>query len=222
MKRFFVIFFVFAGFFSVTPVFASTYGTDFLSSCPTVTVDSTLGGNVGSNAFDGNTATFWSNNNTQPAWIKCDLGVGVTHVADRIRFMGSNNPDNATIKDWQLLGSNNDSTYDVIATSTAANLINQLTYQVWEFATTSARSAYRYYKFQIDNDYRPGDDYKQVVEWQLQTCATDCFASSSTSTVGFTGVTFVSWGVAILLLFFFLPILATWLGKGFNNLPFHR
>jgi hypothetical protein len=94
------------------------------------------------NAVDGNTGTYWSPGAGVPQWMRVDLGASVP--VNRIRFMPNGTPSG--IITYDLLGSNDDSSYTTILSSATGTTVGQPWNEI-SFSTVT----YRYIKFNATN-----------------------------------------------------------------------
>lgn len=94
------------------------------------------------NAVDGNTGTYWSPGAGVPQWMRVDLGASVP--VNRIRFMPNGTPSGTITYD--LLGSNDDSSYTTILSSATGTTVGQPWNEI-SFSTVT----YRYIKFNATN-----------------------------------------------------------------------
>jgi len=130
---------------------------DFLTG-GSATADTTQEGHEASKAFDDDEETYWTTDNSAlPHWIKYDLGVGNSETAIFLRIK----PYASWIKDFTLEGSNNDSDWDELLSTTAANNGN---WQEWRFTNATA---YRYYKLTITSNYGV-QNYAVIYEIELK------------------------------------------------------
>jgi len=130
------------------------YGEDFLTGGTATTSDDIYGDAFkASNGCDDNTATLYMTglNKAEDQWWKYDLGAGITKTANRIRICIFND-SNASIKEWNLYGSNNDSEYAEITSGSEANVADNAWVQ-HDFENTEA---YRYFKIIMHYNYPPG------------------------------------------------------------------
>lgn len=154
--------------FGIYKVFASTYGTNFLASCPTPSAD--IESQPASNAFDGNLSTRWLSSGATPHWLKCDLGSGVSKILNKFELTTSQRT-----KDIVMYGSNNNTTWDTIISVTLSD--NSGVKDTQTFYSTST-TAYRYLKYQPNNRYDANTD-QDVYEWTGFECL-DCASGTST------------------------------------------
>jgi hypothetical protein len=123
---------------------AVDYGSNFLTG-GTATVN--FGANPG-NAVDGNIATGWdAYNNPLPSWWKYDLGASITKTAAKIKIAPYGDANGRQIKQFYISGSNDDSAWTDVATTTLTNILST-TSTDFEFSNASA---YRYYRITITN-----------------------------------------------------------------------
>lgn len=152
---------------------ASTYGSNVLVS-GIASASSDNGSDVSSRAFDANVATWWqSNSGALPQWLKYDLGTSSSAIFNKITLTIWKDVDGGAVKDFQVLGSNDDVSYSVITTSTASNSADQT---ALNFFFDENQVAYRYLKFQIDTNWRV-DNVVIVRELSAYEC-TDCIGSA--------------------------------------------
>ena len=146
------------------------YGSDFLTGGTASAQDSAYG--AASNAVDNNAGSYWAPNIVPPstAWWKYDLGVGITKVAAQITI----DPLSAAgirVKDWALEGSNNDSTWDPLATGQHTNSGASEAFQF------SNSTAYRYYRVTLSTNWGGGG--YAVEEFEMMEDAVSSSSSSS-------------------------------------------
>lgn len=164
---------------------ASTYGSNFLTG-GTATCDSELNSGVQcAYAVDGNEATLWqSGQGGFPHWFKYDLGAGVSKIPAKwyVKIWGDTN--GSWIKNWEIDGSNDNSNFYFLASSTAANYTTP-TWQTFTFNPTS--TPYRYIKIFENSTW--GTDASTVIVEQMMYECTDCGSGGSgqTTTTQYTG-----------------------------------
>lgn len=147
--------------------FGATYGSNFLTggSC---SVSNTNGSHVCENALDSNTATMWQTEPDQNHWWKYDLGSGITKIIAKTSLYPPSYNFRANL--LEIYGSNNDTDYYLLTTTTLTATIDWQT-----FTWTPSSTAYRYYKFDLKGalDY---SQYKGIAEIMAYEC-TDCGGS---------------------------------------------
>jgi len=154
--------------------FGATYGSNFLTG-GTATEDSVYSGLTGSNAFDGNLVTFWSSANTSyPHWIKYQISTPKS--AGKLSLYYSNAPHEWNIKHFNLQGSNDNTNWTELSSSTNPN-----NYNTWNDFIINSTTTYTYFRLLINSGYGSTGNYVQTNEITLAEC-TDCHETSSTST----------------------------------------
>ena len=97
-------------------------------------------------ACDDNTGTTYSHSSTRPWWWKYDFGAGNGKTITKLLFKSPKTGTaggNATIKDFTLEGSDNDSDWDVVYTGQITNDTNEQSF------TFTNSTSYRYYKINV-------------------------------------------------------------------------
>lgn len=143
-------------------VSSDIYGPDVLTG-GTASADSEEVGSEAAKACDDlGSATRWNTPDVVfPHWWKYDLGVGVTKIVQKVRVYPRAAPD-AFFKNFTFQGSNNNVDWDVLYTGQHANT------EAWEDFTFANSTAYRYYKFNItDNWDSSNPNYCQVYEFEM-------------------------------------------------------
>ena len=127
----------------------------------TASASTSYAGYPASAGNDGTTA-IWASGTTGVQWWKCDLGAGVTKTARKFRVQQQQSSGGHGIKDFTLSGSNDDSNWTPIYTSQAVDGADLS----WEEFNFPNAVAYRYYKFDFPNTWRP-DGYVSAREFEL-------------------------------------------------------
>ena len=127
------------------------YGSDFLTGGTA----SAIGTNVGAaaNAVDNNESTYWGHNperSPRPEWWQYDLGVSVTKIARKMTLHPYYLSGNCRIQNFNLRGSNDNSSFTTVYSGTHANTNAIETY------TFSNSTAYRYYRVEITSRWGGG------------------------------------------------------------------
>ncbi len=116
------------------------YGSDFCTGGTATSDRDCYEGFEPDKAFDNNEGTSWSNLiGGSPDWLKYDLGVAVTKTVRKLRIYNHN----GAVEDFILQGSNNDSNWDALLTTTA---VDDTGWEEWTFSNTIA---YRYYRLYV-------------------------------------------------------------------------
>ncbi len=125
------------------------YGIINRATGGTATASSTGDGSSPVNAFDGNDATDWHTpGNGAPQWLKYDFGAGVTWKICKVRLLLR--AGDGCWKNFNIQGSNNDSTWTTLYTGVAANS------EAEQIFTFSNSVKYRYILHTItSNQYDP-------------------------------------------------------------------
>jgi len=124
----------------------ATYGSD-VSGGKTYT-ESDYTDAPGSAAFDDNEATWWNKNAGAPGWVKVDWGLGNSATIGKLRIKPCHPTwDGAGCKDFTFQGSNDDSNWTTLLSTTAVDNYN------WQEFTFQNTIAYRYYRINITNSY---------------------------------------------------------------------
>lgn len=189
-------------FFIPILVSAETYGSDFLTG-GTASAEAPYGAPFDvENAVDNNTATRWaSTNNGLPEWWKYDLGTSTTKSADKVRIYGFSDGDGGTPAQFSVQGSNDNSTWLDLSTSTITS------WNTWSEFTFSNPNSYRYYRIFVSTDGRAVDDINTWWETEMMEC-TDCGGgSSATSTPADTAIgTFANVGLYGMITLVFISV----------------
>jgi hypothetical protein len=141
---------------------AGSYGTTFCIG-GTASADSVNGGEIAANAFDNNTATFWTSALiAMPHWLKYDLSAGITKIGRKYRITPRRSGDsNGVPKDFKLQGSNDDSIWTDLDSQTNQSWADDTPKEY----TFSNSTAYRYYRLYITNSF--GGTYVQIKELEI-------------------------------------------------------
>lgn len=107
---------------------------------------------VAASAFDGSVYTKWytGGNTGYAGWLQADLGSGNAQAVTRYDISSANDVQNRDPKNWQLLASNNGSTWTTLDTRSGQVFANR--YQTNQY-TISNSTAYRYYRLNITSNY---------------------------------------------------------------------
>ncbi len=151
MKKllFFISFIIWLSTLGAVRIFA--YGPNVLvGGTPSVSSYWASGYNA-NKAVDGNTSTTrWSSgSNTLPEYFTYDFGPGITYTVTKVSLWAYYDNQGGQVKDFTILGSNDDISYNVLYTGIANNLTNDE--QVFVFNNSTA---YRYFKIDITSNYR--------------------------------------------------------------------
>lgn len=118
---------------------------------------------AGSMLFDNNfTSSKWYESASSTAWVRVDFGSGNAYAINAMSMTSANDYPGRDPKDWQLLGSNNDSDWDTIGTTTGADFVDRFETQYFVYSNTTA---YRYIKWNITAN--SGDGQCQAEEIEL-------------------------------------------------------
>jgi hypothetical protein len=131
------------------------YSTD-LCTGGTATASSTNGSNAPSQGFDDTTSTKWQASHTSsPQWLKCQFGSASAVSKLRLRPDYSATGSVLLIKNFNLYGSNDDSSWDLLLTDATSSNSDQ--WFEYEFANGTQ---YIYYKLEvIDHWHTPFSGY---------------------------------------------------------------
>jgi len=117
------------------------------------------------NSADGNLATFWDVNLTvNVAWAIKDFGEGNEKTATNMSMYIYGDGSGRACKDYILAGSNDNSSY----TSLQTGQVPTGTTHYWENQTFANTNAYRYYRWNITNVWRAGDNASAILEFELR------------------------------------------------------
>lgn len=107
-------------------------------------------------AFDGSTSTRWLCNSF-PGWIKYNWGAGNSHHIVKLAIKSYSN---AYPKNIGIYGSNDDSAYTHLASSTLANNTN------WQTVTWENTTKHQYIKIYIADSYNASADPVEIELWE--------------------------------------------------------
>lgn len=159
--------------------YASTYGSNFLNTA-TVTADTTDTAcpyNAPNYTIDGNLATTWCPTNTAlPHWLKYQLGTAKT--IGKLSIWPEGDVNGTQIKNFNIEGSNDNSTWTTIYTNITAN--TQTSAQRQDFELTTSTSAFTYYKLNITSSWNSAYNRTIMFEVEAYEC-TDCSVATSTA-----------------------------------------
>lgn len=107
---------------------------------------------VAASAFDGSTATKWytGGNTGSAGWLQADLGSGNASVVIRYDISSANDVPNRDPKNWQLLASNNGSSWTLLDTRSGEVFASR--FQTKHYPIDND-VAYRYYRLNILSNY---------------------------------------------------------------------
>lgn len=166
----------------------ATYGSNFLTG-GTCTASAYYSEDYNcSKAFDTNLATRWDSNATTPANLRYDLGSGITKKLSKWSINKKYDVTAVLGKNINILGSNDDSTWTSIGTSTLANTASDKDIIEFEL-TTSSINSYRYYKFNFLDSW--GGTTASAWEISAYEC-TDCDVATSTTSSTISSYNFMS------------------------------
>lgn len=119
---------------------AVTYGSTDRCTGGTASADNEEGANVASRAFDDNNTTYWNSVTAMPHWLKYAFAAGVSWKISKVTIR--------PVLDYGILnfnvqGSNDDSSYTTLYSGTCAN---SETVQTFTFTNPTA---YRYIKINV-------------------------------------------------------------------------
>lgn len=98
-------------------------------------------------AFDGSTGSKWYDGGTPPpGWLQYNFGAGIQRTVVHYDISSANDVQQRDPKYWQMLASNDDSTWTTIDTQTNQTFANRL--QTRSYNMTNA-AAYQYYRLNI-------------------------------------------------------------------------
>jgi fibronectin type 3 domain-containing protein len=98
-------------------------------------------------AIDGNVNTKWyTGGGYSSAWLQIDLGAGNAQIVTRYDITSANDVPNRDPKTWQLLGSNNGTTWTTLDTRVGETFSSR--FQTRQYSLTNTK-AYRYFKLNI-------------------------------------------------------------------------
>lgn len=143
--------------------YTGSYGSDICTG-GTATASETYPGQPVANAFDNNIATYWSNNNTLPAWIQYDLGSGNGKSVGRYKIFydASVTTDNSPAA-WQFQGSIDGSAWTTLD-SRAGQGWTVTGWKTYNFTNTVD---YRYYRLNIINNKGTSNNYVSIYEMEM-------------------------------------------------------
>ena len=109
--------------FIPTISFGATYGSNFLTGGTASASSYENASYLPSYAVDFNLATAWASTwqASFPQYWLYDLGSGTTRSVDKISFTPVANSNGVFMKTWELYGSNDNSSYTFIASSSISN-----------------------------------------------------------------------------------------------------
>lgn len=125
----------------------STIGGSTITTGGTPTASSTFSGYPASNAFDGNTSTFWASNNLiANEWLAYELGTAQPVTEYTLR---ANTQPNAAPSEWKLQGSNDGSSWTTLDYRTAQTAWSANEQRTFTTGYTPPANAYRYWRLNI-------------------------------------------------------------------------
>lgn len=165
----------------IPDAFAQSYDPDFLVG-GTPTCQHSHPSFPCSNAVDDNTGTIWDNNNNEPSWFKYDLGASTTKTLNKFRAFSFADGNGQAFKDFSVDGSDDDTVWiNVIATTTAPDFTPVSTFH--EFIDNDNTAVYRYYRVNLINDYRGGDNVKAFWEFEMMELAVVATTTDDTTNI---------------------------------------
>jgi hypothetical protein len=136
------------------------YGPDFITG-GTASANSEL--NPAANGSDNDVNTAWVSNAVSPGIWTYDLGVATTKTARKARVSATGGAGSQVTKDFEILGSNDNSSYTSLATGQCAAVVSG---HEWTEVTFSNSTAYRYYRVIVSTNHR-GDNYMGFDEVEM-------------------------------------------------------
>jgi hypothetical protein len=131
---------------------------------PSMTITASSSGNGGEEyyrAYDNNyTSSKWCTYFDNPSWLKFDFITSV--VIDEMTITSGNDASGRDPKTWTLSGSNNDSNWTTIGTTTNETFNSRLLKKTYNYTNSTA---YRYYKWNVTANN--GDSPFQIEEIEL-------------------------------------------------------
>lgn len=116
-------------------------------------------------AFDDSADTKWLHFTGSATWLKYDLGSGVTKLVTKYAVTSANDDDTRDPKDWELQGSNDDSSWTTVDTITGETFASRKLRKEYT-CDTPGTTAYRYWRFYINANNGNGS-ITQLAEIQL-------------------------------------------------------
>lgn len=161
--------------------YGATFGSNFLSG-GTATADAYSAGQAPADALDTvcAVANAWESGNTAyEHWWKYDLGSGITKTLGKFELASYGDVNGYYVKDITIEGSNNDTDWTFIATSSFSNYTSDCN---WETDEILDSTAYRYFRLRFNNAWNVTNTDTVVDELIMREC-TDCNPPAGTSTI---------------------------------------
>jgi nucleoid DNA-binding protein len=111
---------------------------------------------------DGNINTRWASGATFPHWWKYDFGSGVTKVVTKLRMYTYSSGSYDTVKNFNVQGSNNDSTWTTLYTGIGI----QTTSSLWQEFIFNNINYYRYYKINFIDTWSGSETTMSI--WEIE------------------------------------------------------
>ena len=147
----------------ITDIATDTYTVDQCSG-GTSSASESYAGKPASNAFDDNNTTYWSNDNSLPAWLQYDMGVGNGKVIEKYRIYFESSNYDASPKDWTFEASEDASLWVTLDTISNENWSTN----EWKEYSISNSNRYRYYRINISDNKGSTDNYVSINEMEMQ------------------------------------------------------
>ncbi len=143
--------------------YTGSYGSDVCTG-GSATASEEYPGQPVTNTFDNDVATYWSNNNTLPAWIQYDLGSGNAKSVGRYKIFydASVTTDNSP-STWQFQGSNDGTTWTTLDSKAGQGWV-VTGWKTYNFTNTVD---YRYYRLKIIDNNGTANNYISIYEMEM-------------------------------------------------------
>jgi hypothetical protein len=140
-------------------------------------------------AFDDNASTKWLHFTGSATWLKYDFGSGVAWLVTKYALTSANDDDTRDPKDWELQGSNDNSSWTTVDTITGETFASRGLRKEYT-CDTPGTTAYRYYRLYINANNGNGS-ITQLAEIQLyrlaDPIAVDTYTVTPEWTIGTAG-----------------------------------
>lgn len=140
-------------------------------------------------AFDDNASTKWLHFTGSATWLKYDFGSGVAWLVTKYALTSANDDDTRDPKDWELQGSNDNSSWTTVDTITGETFASRGLRKEYT-CDTPGTTAYRYYRLYINANNGNGS-ITQLAEIQLyrlaDPVAVDTYTVTPEWTIGTAG-----------------------------------
>ncbi len=148
-----------------TLYYSGTYGSDVCTGGTASASEFYGPGYEAGKAFDNNTASYWTNKGTLPAWLQYDFGSGNEKRVSKYRIYFENPTSDYTHSpdSWTLEASNDGNSWTTLDTRTGQGW----TANEWKEYIFSNTTYYRYYRINISDNNGSGDNYVSIYEMEM-------------------------------------------------------